>query len=153
MRFLGGKLEKKKNGKDNGNRINRFALSATLRRYTPTRKTLVGDPIFGRAEAASGPGLRLGWSPALSQGKCNSEGMCAVEMTLLRVPKELQVLRLRRSQSARTTSLRMTLHLVGWEKSIGLREQVTQGAGREADFSAALLTMRLWSASVEMTVC
>jgi len=41
MRFLGGKWQKKNNGKDKGNGISRFALRATLR-PSAERKPLRG---------------------------------------------------------------------------------------------------------------
>jgi hypothetical protein len=48
-------MGKENNGKNNCNRMSRFALLASLRRYTPERATaLAGDPVFGRAVAPFG---------------------------------------------------------------------------------------------------
>jgi hypothetical protein len=48
MRFLGRKWQKKNKSKNKGNKINRFALRTTVRRYTPTSK----DPSFRAPSSA-----------------------------------------------------------------------------------------------------
>ncbi len=64
MRFLGGNRDKKIKTKSKGNRFSRFALRASLRRYTPMSKNARRGPRLRQSGRGFGPAF-FGTSRAL----------------------------------------------------------------------------------------